>query len=254
MKTISVKRSPRQGTHLSEIYHSGWEVGFVSSKENGYTFATQLAFCKDFLNDAVWAAVNNKPVSIYSFCYDPEVDSPIDMKTCRIGVRHTPYSKNKDLYEGCLKSARLMRTFERKWNFKKKTTVLKTENNENIKGDIVVFESDPRWMSSTVLLSLYTCLARMGLSWDGKGKTIPFVKEGKVDSRDREWLTPAVSSKALDYLLENGTKCFSEDMKGNYNIKDSYEIHNLGIQAYGYAFQLASSKKAYSSTLGWKWP
>jgi hypothetical protein len=56
-----------KGVHLSQVYSSGLEFAHVNAAGDQ---VTPLAFCKDYLHDAVWASVNKKPVSIYGMTYD----------------------------------------------------------------------------------------------------------------------------------------------------------------------------------------
>ena len=55
----------------NQIYTTGIEFAFVGRKDKKWKQATTFVFCKDFLHDAVWAQVNQKPILVHGFQYAP---------------------------------------------------------------------------------------------------------------------------------------------------------------------------------------
>ena len=75
--------------HTAQIYSKGFEFAFASAKGKGYKQACTFVYCKDFLHDAVWAAVNKTKWSVYGFHYDSKKDVPLDMEHCVFLFRNT---------------------------------------------------------------------------------------------------------------------------------------------------------------------
>ena len=55
----------------NQIYSAGVEFALVGRVDKKWKQATTFVFCKDFLHDAVWSAVNKTPIEIYDFRYNP---------------------------------------------------------------------------------------------------------------------------------------------------------------------------------------
>jgi len=63
----------------------GLQFAFVSQKNEQ---CMPLAYCKDYLQDAIQAHLLNKKKKKYGFVYDPEVHPKICIEKCKLLVAH----------------------------------------------------------------------------------------------------------------------------------------------------------------------
>lgn len=150
----------KKDKHYSEIYDSGLQFSFIS-QEGAQCFA--FALCKDFLQDAIWAQVNKKPVSIHQFSYDSSKNPPLDLETLRLAVRIKDAKVQTPLKELLQGSVRLLNQIEVGLEFN--ATLLEYGGNHD--GEVWVFLGDKRWMLAPPLLSFYTSALRAGLGYTG---------------------------------------------------------------------------------------
>jgi len=229
---IEIQPTTRRG-YLSEIYNGNhWKISFVSSKKDGYRQLSILAMCKDFLNDVVKGAKCGVPVSLYGMAYDPKKDPPLDLEKCRVLVSEATKSPKTFLGETG-NAIRLLRKFESELGFEASCVL-----NSRIKGrklSCALVESDAKWMHSTVLLSLYTCLLRIGGRYDDEEDLKEFLLKVKAASgltqqirNDCKYLTMARESGYLELLLSKGVDAFCSDMLKNYSMP-LHTVHNTGI-------------------------
>lgn len=208
---------------LNQIYSMGWECSTVHRVKTGeYKQNMVWVYCKDYLNDVVYAHVTKRAVNIYGLKYNPAEDPLVDMDRLRVMVRN---QTNDKFSEHCWNAVMLLRAFEKKMRFKP-TKIRET----NLK-DTFILESDPRWMHATPLLSLWGCLARMGTFYDGKQEAWEWLSSmvSKTGVNDANYIRSAVQSGTLKYLVENTTKCFNAEMKENYGASTESYIHGYGI-------------------------
>src|SRR5260221_1427887 len=64
-----------------QIYSNGIEMALCSAKNEQIG---PFVFCKDFFQDAVFAFLNKKKVSEYSYTYDPAASPAIDLTSTRV--------------------------------------------------------------------------------------------------------------------------------------------------------------------------
>ena len=132
---------------LSEEYQpTGMYFAFLSTKnEMCHTWVK----CRDFLQDAVRNQLTGKDDKIYGFCYLPKESPKIDLKKTRILV------KGVKIDEVVKYSLQLINHYEKIASLTPRSKIVKTD-------DMYVFFGPGEWSQSSVLISLYTLLIRLG--------------------------------------------------------------------------------------------
>lgn len=223
---------------LIQIPKNGIEYAFVSED---YRQIHQLVWCKDFMQDAVYGQVNQKPVDIYGFKYDPATDPPLYMKKTRIMVTSWRDAKfGLKICNNCLEFLNGVET-----HLKMSKTVLEKclgTPPTYKKSGVWLIEGSRRWMKSPPMMSLYTMLIRIGIVHtlgDSFKKTIQLIKSGEL--KPYNWKEDRVNSSGIKFHHENDKdflkkgnrglstilkhgdrKLFFRDIKENYPAKNNY--------------------------------
>lgn len=132
---------------LSEEYQpTGMYFVFLSTEnEMCHTWIK----CRDFLQDAVRNRLTGKDDSIYSFCHFSKKDPKIDLKNTRLLV------KGVKLDEVIERSLQLVNHYEKIAGLAPRSKIVKVD-------DMYLFIGPGEWTQSSVLISLYTLLIRLG--------------------------------------------------------------------------------------------
>ncbi len=135
-----------QTKSLSEEYQpTGMYFAFLSvENEMCHTWIK----CRDFLQDAVRNQLTGKDDKIYGFCYLPKTDPKIDLKKTRLLIKGV-----KD--EVIKYSLQLVNHYEKAAGLIPRSKIVKTD-------DMYIFIGPGEWSQSSVLISLYTLLIRLG--------------------------------------------------------------------------------------------
>lgn len=239
---------------ISQIPKDGMEFAFVSED---YKQIHQLVWCKDFMQDAIFAFVNKQAIEIYGFKYDPALDPPIFMDKTRMLICNW---KDQEFETKLLKNCRdFINQFETALGFEELTTFEKCLNPPPIyrKSGVFIINASKRWMIAPPMVSLYTLLLRIGVvhtlnqkfmttleqiqsgslkpyNWkpDTKGKYGNDHTENDADFLKNGWLG------MNRILVEKDTKIFHKKIESNYPEKIRvYGIHEnsgLGCFSQGY--------------------
>ncbi|TET61140.1 MAG: hypothetical protein E3J47_05900 [Candidatus Stahlbacteria bacterium] len=142
---MKVKLYPTKS--LSEEYQpTGMYFAFLSVKsEMCHTWIK----CRDFLQDAVRNQLTGKEDKIYGFCYLPKEDPKIDLKKTRLLI------KGVNLDEVIKYSLQLVNHYEKVAGLTPRSKITKVD-------DMYIFLGPGEWTQSSVLISLYTLLIRLG--------------------------------------------------------------------------------------------
>lgn len=213
---------------LSQIYSSGLEFAYANEQgEQCHPFA----YCKDFLQDAVWATLNKAKASIHLFTYEYNVNPPLDLKNVRMAVR-LKGSKRVTFEEKCRKSLKFMNEVEKVQGFA--PTVLQFGGKHTSGNSVFVFISDAAWQHSPVMLSLYTLLLRVGMTYE-EGPWREHFENAKsyLGENDKSYTTSA--KKALDKIIgKSPGEVFAKKFEDNYpadcNLTGMH--HNSGIVSF----------------------
>ena len=132
---------------LAEEYQpTGMYFVFLSSKnEMCHTWIK----CRDFLQDAVRNRLTGKDDSIYGFCHFSKRDPKIDLKKTRLLI------KGVKLDEVIKYSLGLVNHYEKAAGLTPRSKVVKVDG-------MHLFLGPGEWTQSSILISLYTLLIRLG--------------------------------------------------------------------------------------------
>ncbi len=210
---------------MAQIYSSGLEYAFVGpTGEQCHAFA----FCKDFLQDAVWSTLNKSKAAIYGFSYTYDKNPALDMSNTRLAVR---FKGKKDLKEMCFKALAFLHALEVSFGMSQSSL----SYGGDFKGDAVwVFTGDKKWMYSPPMISLYSLFIRVGLNYEGGDWQEHLGKTTFVGRNDKQYLSQAMP--AIKFL--NGKKVeevFADEWEKNYpsDANVSYMHNNSGIACLG---------------------
>ena len=196
---------------MSQIYSSGLEFAFVSAEgEQCHPFA----YCKDFLQDAIWAEINETKVSIFSFSHVHGENPPVDMEKTRLAVR---FKGKKEMAEMCEKSLRFLHEADKAFDFEPSEMLYGGKYKDGA-DDIYVFVGDKKWMYSPVMISLYSLLVRIGMTYEEGDWRAHFESASKyVGSNDKRYAESA--KKTLDVLVGKRMEdVFADEMAKNYPV------------------------------------
>ena len=230
----------KEDKSLSEIYHKGVQFALVS--KDGQQIHP-FVYCKDFLQDAIMAYINDSSASIYGFTYSKKSNATIDMSSTRIALRH----KNKDpeeMRKRARKAWRFVRAVEKEMGFKptelvyggefpspsvNKTSAAKKKDKEDFKIDVWVFVGDKMWQFSPTLISLYSMLLRMGLSYNRlktPGGWRDHYNNGKFLTQNDRSYSRRAKPKLNEIIGKDPKTVFAPTLKENWPEVNVSEMHN----------------------------
>jgi len=206
--------------HLSEIYHAGFQLAFVSPDlEQCHPWV----LCKDFMTDALWADLHKKKASIYGFTYDPAKDPKLTRTKTVVVVRNR--QKTAEVFCKEIKlSIKFINCLEERMGFKPS----KAEQVECGKdGCVWMITGDKKWMHAPPVFSLYSLYLRVGCFYDGKGRLHQAVRDFKKNVKHNDAGYLKTSRKLRLLLLQSGLTIFKDKKEDNYpKSADIHEIHN----------------------------
>jgi hypothetical protein len=221
---------------LSQALSSGLEYAFVSKERKQ---CCPFVLCKDFLQDAVYNQVYKTKKSIYGFSFDPSKHEPIDLTKVRMVLANSQDADFSNKIPACLD---FINQIEACLGIVKTKTIVREcafPPKKYKKGGVWYFESNRRWLSSPVMLSLYTLLLRVGFCHkigDTYNVTIERVSSYssfEYQQGDRSKLYD--SKKGIVRILKKGDKnIFYKEIEKNYpkGISISTLHNDLGIVAF----------------------
>lgn len=208
---------------LSEIYSTGFQLAFTSY-HNQMCHAWVL--CKDFMADAVWSQIHGKPVSIYSFKYNPKKQAKISFKPVKVIVRDKTQS-GEEHDRRCRQSIKFLNIVERLHGFPESRA-------EKVKfGDtdqnVWMFTCPTEWVHASPMLSLLTLYIRIGCFYPGGGRLNAAISHYKktVTHNDAKYLKQCRKLRLL--ILKKGISIFQDKMEDNYP-DDGTELHTIHHQ------------------------
>lgn len=228
---------PAANHHIAQIYGSGLQYALCSDKNEQ---ACNFVYCKDFFQDAYQAYFCKTKRAIYGFSYDYKKNKPVSLKTLKLLLLNSSDKK----FSNKISSAQdFMNQIEKDLKMRGKTNFSQVSNPpEWYKRDIWLVETNKRWYSSPVMLSLYTLLLRIGFVHKlgtNYVETIEKVCQGEIkpyQKNDHSYMKNG--AKGLAYILSKGDKfIFGNDPLKNYPKNISIgDMHNrMGIVAFSNA-------------------
>ena len=145
--------------HTAQIYSKGYEFAFMSRVEGIWKQICTFVYCKDFLHDLVWAAINKTKWSIYGFHYDSSKDLPLEQEFCAFAFRNTDFAKEPAKFHekmpACLD---FLNQVEKVLGFQPS----KIWQVEHQAAPCWLIVSDKRWQIAPPLLGIFTLFIRLG--------------------------------------------------------------------------------------------
>jgi hypothetical protein len=214
---------------FAQIHSKGPEFSFIS--KNGEQCHSPHT-CKDFLNDAIWAQFNNKPISIYGFKHDPSEYPHVDLEKLRIVFFNKDDKEFSSRAEGILD---MVTQASAKLGFQEVPELIPLGKHDKYT-DVFYITADANWLNATPLISLFTLLMRCG----GVHKpgvdfmsTIKGIMDGQIKpyiSADRDYIKSSING--IEMIFEEGASIFGS-MSENYSPDiDKYTLHNNGIVSF----------------------
>lgn len=227
-----------KNSNVLQIYKKGLEFAFLS---NAYEQCHTFILCKDFLHDIIHANINNIPINIFNFSYNPYYDPKICLKELRLLVKNNSDNQFSDK----LKNAIIfLNEIESKLEMKK--TVLRSCENKTW-----LLKSSKRWMKAPPMISLYVLMLRIGLVHTPNKtakETINDILKQKIKTyQKKDSYLLKHSYLGFEKILKIGdNKIFFKDIKKNYSPTLSLDcIHNsTGILAFSH--EIAHKNEGYT--------
>lgn len=228
-----------------QIYSKGMEFAFLSANNEQ---CNQFVWCKDFLQDMIYATLHKKWVDIYQFKFSPYTDPLPSLEKIKLLVANANDSK---LGKKVHNSLDMLNQVEDRLGIKRsilRECWLPPESYK--KGGVWMFEGSKRWLNAPPMLSLYSLLIRVGCVHtvgENFEKTIDEIISGNIkpyQKKDALWLKHA--KPGIEKILRIGDRrIFYRSIKDNYPNLDIDVIHNqLGIT--GFAADLQDKAKGRS--------
>ena len=220
-----VKAFPHQGG-LSQIYSTGFEYSLVSENLEQ---CHKWVLCKDFMNDAVWGALNGKSCSIYGFSFNPDTMPHPAYKNNMLLIIRDNTRTAEELRKAIQQSIIFINKLDERMKFDK-TIVEEVEYKDEkhkYNKPVFLFTLDKRWIHAPPLLSMITLFIRVGCHYDGTSGFHQAVKsfKTKITHNDASYLKQSRDMRLL--ILERGMGTFKTDIKDNYPADWSIgEVHN----------------------------
>lgn len=221
-----VKWHPKS-LQISQIPKEGLEYAFMSED---YIQIHQFVWCKDFMQDVIYASVNKKRVDIYGFSFDPKTAPPLYWGKTRLLLNSYKDANFGSKVFGGLRD--FLHQIETR--LKMELTVFEQAANPHPryrKSGVFIVDGDPRWMQSPPMISLYTLLLRVGLVHTKKtpfSDTIKKVRDGEIKPyygpkgrhNDNDQTVLQKSEKGLARILKYGDReLFHPEVEDNFPAK-----------------------------------
>lgn len=217
---------------LSEGRNCGMGFAFLKKiKTNEFETVQPISPCKDYLNDVVYGEELGVDVSAYGLTYKGG-QKIFDKKTSYMAAKilgyqkrnsssnYQPLEQERKLFKENYKNIQhLLNWIEGKIGVKPLTTI--TEANE----DAFLIKMPYYWSSQTYLISLYSLLLRMSLTYDGKISPKEFLNQPTVNFKMDQGLWSTAKPKLMLLLMGFKTTQKFDKARGG-------AIHNDGILAF----------------------
>lgn len=218
---------------LRQAYSCGLEYAFLSSDNKQ---VTPLAYCKDYLQDALMGLHNNQKVGpIFGFTYDPKSDIPICLSQTKLIICN---SSDKNFSDKIPQMLQFLHSIEKKLKLIK-TSICEIENPPHKKyTSAFALTGSSRWELSPPMISLYTLLIRVGFCHkidDSYETTMNNIINGNIAVYQSSDLYLLKSAKpAIDKIIKFGyAKIFHKNPVKNFPLVETDQMHShYGIVGY----------------------
>lgn len=224
------------------IYNAYTNVIFAFMSED-HRQCHAFQSCRDYLGDIVFCSLNKWTLNTFRF--DPQACPPVSMNKARV----LAHSGQADFATKARGSEDMIHQAEDALKIPR-SAIERTRTRPTPTGGAICLTGDAAWMTSPVMLSLYTLLFRVGLSHtvgDDWLKTFLDVGEGRKGNFYADKFICKQALSGVKRLVEKGwEETLGTDLVKNYPDKtsDGATIRDMTTHsAFGiYAFSLATSK------------
>lgn len=207
----------------AQIYSRGFEFAFMSLQDGVWKQACTFVYCKDFLHDAVWAAVNKTKWEVYGFKYDSSKDVPLDRAHCAMAFRNTLYKDKSEDFHGKREACQaFLNGIEDKLGFEP-SRIYQVPHAD---APCWLIVGDSRWQHAPPLVGFYTLFIRLGFMHEvanDTDKTLQLARDGKIKIGDgssyagnKDCSYIAQAWDGIQVLFKHGIQVFHEKMEENY--------------------------------------
>lgn len=251
---IEIKLKPKTDD-LVQTPSRGIEYAFLSANNNQ---VNDFAYCRDYLQDIVYANVKNRDFSMYGLKYTPKEDNRISLDKCQILTRYkSRYEQFKKELGYYIENNILPFIHGIEELLRIPLTKVYQCKAQGVKYDIYLFEGHKRWIQAPPMVSLYALLIRIGLTYDGKVSAQEFIQR-LANPESKSSAFPASQDKnilrnsrtILSILLRpyGDLSLFYHDIEKNYaHIKAISTMHNcLGLASFAsYTYLKSKFSKSF---------
>lgn len=210
--------------HTAQIYSQGFEFAFMTLVEGIYKQMCTFVYCKDFLHDAVWAHINKKPWSIWSFSFNPSKTQFLDDNNCVFAFRNTKYKGKEAEFHAMRQNCQdFLNQIEAVLGFQP-SKVYEVPHSD---GPCWLIVGDKGWQHAAPMVGFFTLFIRVGIAHTAGqpyAETLRLAREGKIvigtgehgyaGANDCKYIQQ--SQKGLDVILKHGLKVFHPTIQENY--------------------------------------
>lgn len=206
----------------SQIYSMGFEFAFMSKVKDVWQQICTFVYCKDFLHDLVWAAVNKTKWQIYGFKYDSGKDLPLEQDYCAFAFRNVMQKEKVAEFHAKREACQdFLNQIEKKLGFEP-SQIHEVEHKD---APCWLILGDKKWQHAPPLVGLFTLFIRVGVAHtlgNSYTETLEKCRTGKLKivegsaagSNDPTYIKQAW--RGIEVVLEHGLGVFHSKMEDNY--------------------------------------
>ena len=160
-KKIQWFKNPKS---LAEEYQSvDTQFALANASGEEVLICHEWVKCRDFLNDAIRATVQNKKSEIYGFKFD-ETNPKIDIESTTMAVTRQTLDSDDAVKKFCdeINNAILLLNHFESIASEELTTVNEIDATGSNRTKVFLFKSPKMWITSPHLISMYSLLIRLG--------------------------------------------------------------------------------------------
>lgn len=235
MEKITINWATKAYPSLCQAVSRGVEFCMMSDDMHQ---CSPFMLCKDYLQDAIHGVLNKKRNQIYGFTYDPKQEHHPCLGEVRLVVVNSSDAKFAQKVANCLD---FLHQVEEALKFPKKTQFSEVENppKHYKRCGAFLIRGHQRWQRSTVMISLYSLLIRVGF---GHTPGTPFMDtlQAIADGKKNAYCdvdTSRVKSglEGIKRIVKEGDiAIFGRAMKANYppDMDVGFVHNNSGIVSF----------------------
>ena len=218
---------------IAQMASRGLEYAFIAADGRQ---CTPLLFCKEFLLDATWGTIHNERAALYGFVFDAGSTKtpPVDLNHCRLLLRN---KHDTDFVQSTERCIAFLQQLEAEMEIEETSMQVCDDPPKDI--PVVAFIGSPHWMIAPPMLSLYSLLIRVGMTYKEGDvwKYMERVADGKVRTTaftDAQYLRSSLPT--IRRLIISAGVCFgsSSKLQDNWPLDLEEEIlhEDMGIVAF----------------------